>query len=121
MREVFLELIVQLCSEGFILYVNSLYWNIGRALSRRRSGLGILGNGLSKGPQEWTLSEKCLIVQNIREYSTEGIAGEGRYWKKCQTKGEGLGFLRSCITQLCLTLCDPMDCSLPGSSVYGIL
>ena len=23
--------------------------------------------------------------------------------------------------QSCLTLCDPMDCSLPGSSVYGIL
>ena len=25
------------------------------------------------------------------------------------------------VTQLCLTLCDPMDCSLPGSVVYGIL
>ena len=25
------------------------------------------------------------------------------------------------IAQSCLTLCDPMDCSLPGSSVYGIL
>ena len=25
------------------------------------------------------------------------------------------------VVQLCLTLCDPMDCSLPGSSVYGIL
>ena len=25
------------------------------------------------------------------------------------------------ITQLCLILCDPMDCSLPGSSVHGIL
>ena len=24
------------------------------------------------------------------------------------------------ITQLCLTLCDPMDCSLPGFSVHGI-
>ena len=24
-------------------------------------------------------------------------------------------------TQLCLTLCDPVDCSLPGSSVQGIL
>ena len=24
------------------------------------------------------------------------------------------------VTQLCLTLCDPMDCSLPGSSIYGI-
>ena len=23
--------------------------------------------------------------------------------------------------QSCLTLCDPMDCSLPGSSVYEIL
>ena len=24
------------------------------------------------------------------------------------------------IAQLCLTLCDPMDCSLPGSSAHGI-
>ena len=24
------------------------------------------------------------------------------------------------VTQLCLTLCDPMDCSLPGSSIHGI-
>ena len=26
----------------------------------------------------------------------------------------------SLVTQSCLTLCDPMDCSPPGSSVYGI-
>ena len=25
------------------------------------------------------------------------------------------------VTQLCPTLCDPMDCSLPGSSPHGIL
>ena len=25
------------------------------------------------------------------------------------------------VAQLCLTLCDPMDCSLPGLSVHGIL
>ena len=25
------------------------------------------------------------------------------------------------VTQLCLTLCDPMDCSPPGSCVHGIL
>ena len=24
------------------------------------------------------------------------------------------------VTQLCPTLCDPMDCSLPGSSIHGI-
>ena len=25
------------------------------------------------------------------------------------------------VTQMCSTLCDPMDCSLPGSSAHGIL
>ena len=25
------------------------------------------------------------------------------------------------VVHLCLTLCNPMDCSLPGSSVHGIL
>ena len=32
-------------------------------------------------------------------------------------------FLNVCVlvTQWCLTLCDPMDCSLPDSSVHGIL
>ena len=25
------------------------------------------------------------------------------------------------VIQLCLTLCDPIDCSLPGSTDYGIL
>ena len=24
------------------------------------------------------------------------------------------------VAQSCPTLCDPMDCSLPGSSIYGI-
>ena len=27
---------------------------------------------------------------------------------------------KSEVAQSCLTLCDPMDCSLPGSSVHGI-
>ena len=29
--------------------------------------------------------------------------------------------LHARLLQSCLTLCDPMDCSLPGSSVHGIL
>ena len=36
-----------------------------------------------------------------------------------------LGFQGACLcaksNQLCLTLCNPMDCSPPGSSVHGIL
>ena len=42
--------------------------------------------------------------------------------------GVGCHFLPQCmkvkseseIAQACLTLCDPMDCSLPGSSIHGI-
>ena len=42
--------------------------------------------------------------------------------------GVGCHFLLQCmkvksereVTQSCLTFCDPMDCSLPGSSVHGI-
>ena len=38
---------------------------------------------------------------------------------------ELIHFLYACmhaqLLQLCLTLCDPMDCSLPGSSVPGSL
>ena len=36
----------------------------------------------------------------------------------------GVGLLRSVlclVVQSCPTLCDPMNCSLPGSSVHGIL
>ena len=35
---------------------------------------------------------------------------------------EILRTVRVCsVAQLCLTLCDPMDCSPPGSFVHGIL
>ena len=30
-------------------------------------------------------------------------------------------FLKVLVTQSCPTLCDPMDCSPPGSSVHGLL
>ena len=30
-------------------------------------------------------------------------------------------YISKCALQLCPTLCDPMDCSLPVSSVHGIL
>ena len=32
--------------------------------------------------------------------------------KECESKSE--------VAQSCLTLCDPLDCSLPGSSLHGI-
>ena len=48
--------------------------------------------------------QACLVLW-LREGEGEG---EG------EDEGEGE------VAQLCPTLCDPMDCSLPGSSVHGI-
>ena len=40
--------------------------------------------------------------------------------KALLTKEKQTVHSQSKVTQLCPTLCDPMDCSLPGSSVHGI-
>ena len=47
-----------------------------------------------------------------------------RWSEKCHStvEREGGGFVKSCaVAQSCPTLCNPMDCSPPGSSVHGIL
>ena len=38
-----------------------------------------------------------------------------------ETVSDSLLAVLCLVIQSCLTLCDPMDCSLPGSSVHGIL
>ena len=43
--------------------------------------------------------------------------GHGLPWKENRLSA---GRSLASVAQLCLTLCDPMDCSLPGSSVHGI-
>ena len=45
-----------------------------------------------------------------------GIALQVRQEKKSQSRDDGVLSRFSCVR-----LCDPMDCSLPGSSIHGIL
>ena len=45
----------------------------------------------------------------------------GSDWNLGSSRLSLLSLLLSEVTQSCSTLCDPMDCSLPGSSVHGIL
>ena len=49
---------------------------------------------------------KLLPGYTVDDYCSNYYKGAG---------GGGGGF----VAQLCPTLCDPMDCSLPGSSVQG--
>ena len=39
----------------------------------------------------------------------------------CNQAGHSELFMKGVVAQSCLTLCDPMDCSLPDSSFHGIL
>ena len=42
-------------------------------------------------------------------------------FSKAITSGEKRVKVKVLVAQLCPTLCDPMDCSLPGYFVHGIL
>ena len=60
----------------------------------------------------WSIYIKCLKWQN---YEMKEIIG-------CQESTLVQGRkVKVLVTQLCPALCDPMDCSQPGSSVHGIL
>ena len=50
-----------------------------------------------------------------------GIYPKKGYIDKAASRCRALGLKsENEVAQSCLTLCDPMDCSLPGSTVHGI-
>ena len=57
-----------------------------------------------------TIKVLCLV-----EVSCTAEVGSSREMGMVGQKAQ-VGCVKVLITQSCLTLCDPMDCSLPGSS-----
>ena len=66
----------------------------------------------------WELWVKFYLGQNEGCSSGDSISGNSE--KLLQRGSGGKINIESEVTQSCLTLCDLMDCSLPGSSVLGI-
>ena len=63
-------------------------------------------------------SNKVLIIDNklwVCKMSSLGEAGKG-YIRTLCTNSDTFQF--SSVIQLCLTLCDPIDCSTPGLPVH---
>ena len=58
----------------------------------------------------WKRNENLLLVTL---FSLEYGFGDSMFW--------GWSWVCAKLLQSCLTLCDPVDCSPPGSSVHGIL
>ena len=68
----------------------------------------------------------CETPETVAHQATSSLGfSRQEHWR---TVGVGCHFLLQCmkvkseseVTQSCPTLSDPMDCSLPGSSVHGI-
>ena len=68
------------------------------------------------------LSVWLVEIQNctVSSDGNEATSDRSHYYINIfdQTTGEDVKVL---VTKSCLTLCDPMDCSPPGSFVHGIL
>ena len=81
-------------------------------------------------PREWTLKwnpeTKHLAGQLLKCCSVNAHNNLKRQFSQVvpypwDTVRPVCVYRSDCVTQSCLTLCDPMDCSPPGSSVHGIL
>ena len=65
----------------------------------------------------WSINDlRCCWKVNFEE---SGTAGAG--WAQGFTCSFSYQRAHAKLLQLCLTLCDPMDCCPPGFSVHGIL
>ena len=69
-----------------------------------------------------------IVSDSVRAHRCQPIRLLGSWDSPGKNTGVGCHLLLQCmrvkseseVTQSCLTLLDPMDCSLPGSSVHGI-
>ena len=64
----------------------------------------------------------CCIMQGAQTgalWQSRRVGGGGRW--EGGSRGRRHMYVLCLVAQSCTTLCDPMDCSPPGSSVHGIL
>ena len=66
----------------------------------------------------------CLIFVSFSKLNRNSKRIDSRFGIKISIVINSLHYIvviKVFVTQLCLTVCDPMDCSLPGFSVHGVL
>ena len=71
---------------------------------------------------------RSVVSNSVRPHSRKSTRLPRPWDSPGKHTGVGCHFLLQCmkvkseseVAQSCLTLCDPMDCSLPGSSIHGI-
>ena len=82
-------------------------------------------NGVAKNRTQMSDFHFNFLLLNIMRTAFSFQTGNAKAFcltpKQPQTSPSTLcESVKMLVTQLCPTLCDPMDCSPPGPSVYGI-
>ena len=85
--------------------------------------------GFRSGTYRWQGRASGREEKRYRTLGTQNIATEKKVlqWAEAKVSSKGCECVCVCVcvcvrvVQSCPTLCDPMKCSLPGSSVHGIL
>ena len=99
-------------------------------LRRKRRGFSAVQTVLpgKPGSQLWGLwvspfSRSLCMVEELTFMPQPEVICSLLSTEACAERrvGSAISYLNVLCAQLCLTLCDPMDCSLSGSSVHGIL
>ena len=71
-----------------------------------------------------TSSERLFWSPNLKKVPSPAINHRKLSSVLCDDLNKGRGYTHMCVhaksLQSCPTLCDPLDCGLPGSSVHGI-
>ena len=102
----------------FIKYLNIFQIYLKSYGKTRGKSIAGRGNSICKGHDMKNhlvyLRTECKLVwwELVRKEKMAGCVAE--------RSGEDI-YPQCSVAQSCLTLCDPMDYNLPGSSVYGIL
>ena len=68
----------------------------------------------------WALVSPRVLRQPVLELTNTPVKRKKKQIPRFEPKPTDSNFLACEVTQSCPTLCDPMDCSLPGSSVHEI-
>ncbi|KAJ1070407.1 hypothetical protein K5549_020919, partial [Capra hircus] len=103
----------------------------GRPEVTQRHFLQKSGNGLLRALSAWLRTRGLtgpLVSNSVRPHRRQPTRLPRPWDSPGKNTGVGCHFLLQCmkmkseseVAQSCLTLSDPMDCSLPGSSIHGI-
>lgn len=78
--------------------------------------------GIQQRMRAWNGFSTLLRLRKWHLHEPEGwTEGKGGYWEIVGSCGYAQGLVVACVcAQLCLTICNPVNCSPSGSSLHGI-